>query len=106
PVFPWPLLRPLSNRLFLGPYRALPSGARPCGRPPVYFFRAVFFLLATAPRAFSRARVGVRALAAHRKIAPVAHSAVALDVDEPADIHLDLLAEIAFDAALLLDGLA
>jgi hypothetical protein len=48
----------------------------------------------------------VRALPAHRKIAPVAQATVALDFDQAADIHLDLLAEIALDAALGFNGLA
>src|ERR1700719_1795248 len=34
------------------------------------------------------------------------NAAIGLNFDQPADIHLDLLAEIAFDAAFLLDGLA
>src|SRR5271169_6066839 len=52
------------------------------------------------PRSFACARIRVRALAAHGEIAPVPQAAIALNFDEPANIHLDLLAEIAFDAAL------
>src|ERR1700756_993667 len=59
-----------------------------------------------APRTFSGARVGVRALAADRKIPAVANTAIRLNFDQPADVHLDLFAEIAFHAAFLLDGLA
>src|SRR6266478_5688688 len=59
-----------------------------------------------APRTLAGARVGVRALAAHRKIPAVANAAIGLNFNQPADIHLDLLAEIAFHAAFLLDGLA
>src|ERR1019366_3264096 len=58
------------------------------------------------PRALARARIGVRALAVNRKIAAMAHPAIALDFDQPPDVHLDLLAEIALDAALGFDRLA
>jgi hypothetical protein len=47
----------------------------------------------------------VRALAANRKIAPVPQAAVTLNFNQPSDIHLDLLAEITFDAPLGLNGL-
>src|SRR6266446_9575381 len=57
-------------------------------------------------RAFARPRVGPRPLAAHRQRAPVPHPAVAADFHQPLDVHGDLLAEIAFDAALLLDDAA
>ena len=57
-------------------------------------------------RALAGARVGVRALAAHRKIPAVANAAIRLNFNQPADIHLDLFAEIAFYPAFLLDGLA
>src|SRR3974377_382635 len=60
----------------------------------------------TLPRSLAGARVCVRALAAHRQIAPVAQAAVALNFDEAPDIHLDLLAEISFDAPFGFDGLA
>src|SRR5262250_2389788 len=59
-----------------------------------------------APRTLARARIRVRALAADREIAPVTNAAIALNFDKPADVHLDLLAEIAFDAPLLFNGLA
>src|SRR3990172_5291321 len=57
-------------------------------------------------RPLARAGVGVRALAADRQIAAVAQAAIALRFDQAADIHLNLLAEIAFDPAFGLDGLA
>src|SRR5208282_1569144 len=55
------------------------------------------------PRALARAGVRVRTLSSHRKIPAMAQSAVALNLDEPPDVHLHLLAEIALDAALGLD---
>src|SRR5206468_6540522 len=59
-----------------------------------------------APRTLAGARVGVRSLAAHRQVPAVPDPAVGLDFDQPADVHLNLLAEIAFYAAFLLDSLA
>src|SRR5262249_36390820 len=38
-----------------------------------------------------------------RQVAPVPQAAVAADLHQPLDVHRDLLAEIALDAALLLD---
>src|SRR5260370_40897693 len=57
-------------------------------------------------RALAGARVGMRTLAAHRKIPAVANAAISLNFNQPADVHLDLFAEIAFHPAFLLDGLA
>src|SRR5262245_28742459 len=54
-------------------------------------------------RTLARARVGARALAAHRQAAAMPHAAEAADFHQPLDVHRDLLAEIALDAALLLD---
>ena len=47
----------------------------------------------------------MRALSAHGKISPVPQTAIALNFDQPANIHLDLLAEIPFDAAFDFDCL-
>src|SRR5262249_12257023 len=38
-------------------------------------------------------------------VAAMANSAIRLNFNQAADVHLNLLAEIAFDAAFLLDGL-
>src|SRR5271168_4977283 len=59
-----------------------------------------------AARTLAGTGIGVCPLAAHRQVTAVADSAVGLNFDQPADVHLDLLAEIAFHAAFLLDGLA
>src|SRR4029077_12705259 len=59
-----------------------------------------------APRTLAGTRVGVRPLSAHRQVAAVLNPAVGLDFDQPADVHLNLLAEIAFHAALFFDLLA
>ena len=53
-----------------------------------------------AARAFARARVGVRALAAHRQSAAMTQAAISADVHQTLDVHLDALAQIAFDLAL------
>src|SRR5712672_1873607 len=60
----------------------------------------------SATRALAGARVGMRTLAAHRKIPAMANAAIRLNSNQPADIHLDLFAEIAYHPAFLLDGLA
>src|SRR6202035_3315050 len=59
-----------------------------------------------APRALTGARVGVRALATDRQIAPVTDAAIRLNFNEPANVHLNFFAEIAFDAAFLFNFLA
>src|ERR1700730_510818 len=59
-----------------------------------------------APRAFAGTGVGVRALATYRQVATVTDSPVGLNFDQPADVHLNLLAEIAFHAAFLFNLLA
>src|SRR5882762_3257760 len=59
-----------------------------------------------APRTLAGACVSVRSLAAHRQVPAVPDPAVGLDFDQPADIHLNLLAEIAFHTAFFFDFLA
>src|SRR6266404_4758725 len=59
-----------------------------------------------APRPLAGSRVGVRPLAAHRQVPAVPDPTVGLNFDQPADVHLNLLAEIAFHAAFLFDFLA
>src|SRR6266436_7317061 len=59
-----------------------------------------------APRTLAGARVGVRPLATHRQVPAVADPPVGLNFDQPADVHLNLLAEIAFHAAFFFDFLA
>src|ERR1044071_1132296 len=48
-------------------------------------------------RTLPRARIGAGALAAHRQALAMARAAVALQVDQPLDRHLDLAAQIALD---------
>src|SRR5207237_7581269 len=48
----------------------------------------------------------IRALSANRHIAAVTNPAIGLNFNQPANVHLNLLAEIALNAAFLLDGLA
>src|SRR5262245_29430844 len=57
-------------------------------------------------RTLARARVGLRPLAAHRQAAAVPRSAIRADFHQPLDVHRDFLAEVAFDAPLLLDDAA
>jgi hypothetical protein len=48
-------------------------------------------------RALARARVGFRALAAHRKSLAMARAAVATQVNQALDGHLHLAAQVTFD---------
>src|SRR4029453_13934542 len=56
-------------------------------------------------RALARARVGVRALPAHRQVPAVAPPGVGADLHQPLDVHGHVLAEVALDAALLVQDL-
>src|SRR5579862_6831526 len=58
-----------------------------------------------AARTLAGTGVRVRALAANRQVAAMTNSAIRLNFNQAADVHLNLLAEIAFDAAFLFNGL-
>jgi hypothetical protein len=51
-------------------------------------------------RALAGARVGARALAAHRQALLVAHAAVAAQVHQALDVHRRLAAQVALDREL------
>ncbi len=51
-------------------------------------------------RAFARAGVGLRALAAHGQAAHVADAAVALDALQALEVHAEFAAQVAFDDVL------
>src|SRR5712671_580992 len=72
---------------------------------PIKLFLAWGFLLSNrrAARAFARTRVGVRALSANRKSASMPQATIRPDVHQALDVHLNPLAQIAFDFALTLD---
>src|SRR5262249_6760589 len=57
-----------------------------------------------AARTLTGTSVGVGALSANRQVAAMTNAAVGLNFNQSANVHLNLLAEIAFDAAFLLDG--
>jgi hypothetical protein len=88
------------------------SGLANCPLPAADCTRLLFlarhFLLSDghAARAFSGARIGMRALASDGKTATVAQAAIAADVHQSLDVHLDLLAQIAFDHPLLVNDCA
>jgi hypothetical protein len=57
-------------------------------------------------RTFARARVGLRALAAHRQAAQVTDAAIALDALQTLQVHTDLAAQVALDHVFaVLDGM-
>src|SRR5690348_5077788 len=65
-----------------------------------------YFLLrshSALARTLPRAGIGMRALSAYRQIAPMAKPSIALNLNQPANVHLDLFAEIALDAAFGFD---
>src|SRR6266704_3521399 len=98
----------------------LPSGPGPSsplfqpwissGRDPVFLSlladRGLLLAGDGLARTLASARVGVRPLAPHREVAAVPHPPVAADVDQPLDVHLDVLAQVSFDLALFLDDVA
>src|SRR4029077_20531472 len=53
--------------------------------------------------ALARARVRLGALPADGQVAAVPQAAPAPDLHQPLDVHRDFLAQVPFDAALLLD---
>src|SRR5512146_3564783 len=57
-------------------------------------------------RSFAGTRVGVRALSANRQAAAMTEAAVRADFDQPLDVHRNVFAKIAFDAALVFNHLA
>src|SRR6476620_257815 len=57
-------------------------------------------------RALAGARVGVRALAAHRQTTAMAQAAIAAQIHQPLDVHRYLAPEVAFDGVVAIDGLA
>src|SRR6185369_2667459 len=68
--------------------------------------RDLFLSDCHAARTFARTRVGVRALSPNGKSSAMTQSTVAADVHQAFDVHLNLLAQISFDAALLIDDCA
>src|SRR6185503_4538988 len=75
--------------------------------PQVLFLtRSFLFGHSHAAWSLARARVRVCSLASHRQAAAVTQSAIASDVHQAFDVHLDLLAQVAFDSALLVEDSA
>src|SRR6516164_2840504 len=68
----------------------------------------VLFLLAGNwfGRTFAGPSVGMGALSAHRKSAPVAQAAIAAEIHQPLDIHGDFAPQIALDDVIAVDHLA
>src|SRR5436190_11198519 len=54
-----------------------------------------------AARSLTCTRIGVCALAANREPSAVPQPAIAADIHQPFDVHLNLLAQVTFDPALL-----
>src|SRR5205814_8606131 len=98
-------LSALGSRLSALGFRLLAfvmPGVRP-GRKPLH--RLLLRNRALA-RAFARACVGPRSLAADRQSAAMSHAAIAADFHQPLDVHRDFLAQIALHAPLFFDDAA
>jgi hypothetical protein len=60
----------------------------------------------SALRSLAGARVSVGSLTTTRQTAPMAESAVAAEVHEPLNVHVDLTTKVTFDLEVLVDALA
>src|SRR5688572_12422313 len=67
---------------------------------PLLLTRCLLLGDGCASRAFARARVRVRALSAYGQAATMPQTAICADVHQTLDVHLNTLAEVAFDFAL------
>ena len=72
----------------------------------VFQYRLFFQCCSSLARAFACAGVCPCALAAHGQAAAMPKATVAADVHQPLDVHRDLLAEVALDAAHVLEHAA
>src|SRR6204780_837261 len=66
-------------------------------------WRCLLFAGDNFARAFARARVGVRALAAHRKSATMPNATIASEIHQALDGLLEVAAQIAFDFVVGVD---
>src|SRR5215472_3957503 len=57
-------------------------------------------------RTFASPGIGMGALAAHGKTAPVAQAAIAAEIHQPLDIHGDFAPQIALDGIIAVDHFA
>src|SRR6266550_1042099 len=76
------------------------------GHVPLLFQHGLLLARDGAPRSLFCARVGVRALAAHRQILAMASAAIGPDVHQPFDVHRDFRPKRAFDLVVSFDHLA
>src|SRR6516164_2033494 len=70
------------------------------------FGRRRFFASDGFARSLAGARIGMRALPAHRQISAMALPTIRSHVEMPLDVARDIAPEIAFDLVFLLDHLA
>src|SRR6185436_4760729 len=77
-----------------------PSFCHPTMLLPLLLTRCFLLGDGCASRTFARARICVRALAAHRQPPAMPQSAIRADVHQPLDVHLNAFAQIALDLSL------
>src|SRR3954454_23526830 len=87
----------LRKTFFLPPVLAITLN-----RSQPFLFLARRFLLGNRRLAWalSSARVGMSSLTTHRQRSTMSQAAIAADVHQPLDIHLDTFPQITFDVAL------
>src|SRR5437868_11528434 len=77
-----------------------------CDTSPALLLSCRFFLAGHCLlRPTSCARIGARALAAHRQVAAMAHATIAADFDEPLNVHIHFAAQVTLDLILAVDHL-
>src|SRR5262249_19688817 len=88
------------------PWKPPPLRQRSTANGQLFLGRFLLPCYGTLAWSLASARVGVRALSAHREPAAVAHAAIAVDFHQPLDVEADVLAEIALHLPLIGDDLA
>src|SRR6185437_2278901 len=73
---------------------------------PLFLTRCLLLGDRRTARPLAGARVRMSALAAHRKSAPMAQSAIRTDVHQTFDVHLNALPQVALDLSLSLEDRA
>src|SRR4029434_5397377 len=79
-----------------------PSFCHPLLLLPLLLTRCFLLGDGCSSRTLARACVGVRALAPDRQTAPVSQTAISADIHQTFDVHLNPLAQIAFNFVLCL----
>src|SRR6266566_6678804 len=78
-----------------------------CDTSPALLLSYSFFLARYGSLgSTARTGIGARALAAHREVTAMAHTAIAANFNEPLDVHIDFATQVTFDLIFTIDELA